>query len=81
MVQLELVPYRPVVQEFYVARVARCPVRNPAAFELYGIRNTDKDISKSRRRIGAVVETPSIYLDMTADRLFCIVDKLLCVLC
>lgn len=36
-------------------------------FELYGIRNTDKDISKSRRRIGAVVETPSIYLDMTAE--------------
>lgn len=36
-------------------------------FELYGIKNTDKNISRSRRRMGAVVETPSIYLDMTAE--------------
>ena len=36
-------------------------------FELYGIKNSDKTISKSRRRMGAVVETPSIYLDMTAE--------------
>lgn len=35
-------------------------------FELYGVKNTDKAIYKSRRRMGAVVETPSIYLDMTA---------------
>lgn len=35
-------------------------------FELYGVKNTDKTIYKSRRRMGAVVETPSIYLDMTA---------------
>lgn len=35
-------------------------------FEIYGIKNTDKAISNSRRRMGAVVETPAIYLDMTA---------------
>ncbi|MBQ3969234.1 MAG: ATP-binding cassette domain-containing protein [Clostridia bacterium] len=36
-------------------------------YELYGIKNKDKNISQSRRRIGAVIETPSIYLDMTAE--------------
>lgn len=36
-------------------------------YSLYGIENTDKAISQSRRRMGAVVETPSIYLDMDAE--------------
>ncbi|MCM1286744.1 MAG: ATP-binding cassette domain-containing protein [Clostridium sp.] len=36
-------------------------------FTLYGRKNLDRDISKSRKRMGAVVETPSIYLDMTAE--------------
>lgn len=46
-----------------------CGLQNPTSGEytLYGIKNTDKNILKSRRRIGAVVETPSIYLDMTAE--------------
>lgn len=46
-----------------------CGLQEPASGEytLYGIKNTDKDIAKSRRRMGAVVETPSIYLDMTAE--------------
>lgn len=35
-------------------------------FVLYDRKNTDKQIGKSRRRMGAVVETPSIYMDMTA---------------
>ena len=35
-------------------------------FTLYGI-NSSGNIAKARRRIGAVVETPSIYLDMTAE--------------
>lgn len=34
---------------------------------LYGIDSGEKSIVRSRRRMGAVVETPSIYLDMTAD--------------
>ena len=46
-----------------------CGLQHPTSgdFELYGIKNSDKTISKSRRRMGAVVETPSIYLDMTAE--------------
>ena len=36
-------------------------------YTLYGRKNTAHDISRSRRRMGAVVETPSIYLDMTAE--------------
>lgn len=46
-----------------------CGLQRPTSgdFELYGIKFNDKSISKSRRRMGAVVETPSIYLDMTAE--------------
>ena len=46
-----------------------CGLQSPTSgdFELYGVKNSDKTISKSRRRMGAVVETPSIYLDMTAE--------------
>ena len=46
-----------------------CGLQLPTSgdFELYGIKSSDKAISKSRRRMGAVVETPSIYLDMTAE--------------
>lgn len=36
-------------------------------YTLYGRKNTDKKINRSRKRMGAVVETPSIYLDMTAE--------------
>jgi ABC-2 type transport system ATP-binding protein len=36
-------------------------------YSLYGIDSRDKAIAKSRRRMGAVVETASIYLDMTAE--------------
>lgn len=45
-----------------------CGLQEPSfgEYTLYGVKNTDKDIIKARRRIGAVVETPSIYLDMTA---------------
>lgn len=46
-----------------------CGLQEPASgdYMLYGRKHTDKDITKSRRRMGAVVETPSIYLDMTAE--------------
>lgn len=36
-------------------------------FSLYGKKNADSSINQSRRRMGAVVETPSIYLNMTAE--------------
>lgn len=46
-----------------------CGLQKPTSGEytLYGRKNTEKEIVKSRRRMGAVVETPSIYLDMTAE--------------
>lgn len=46
-----------------------CGLQRPSSGEytLYGIKNSDKGINKSRRRMGAIVETPSIYLDMTAE--------------
>lgn len=46
-----------------------CGLQEPTSGEytLYGRKNTDKQVVKSRRRMGAVVETPSIYLDMTAQ--------------
>jgi len=46
-----------------------CGLQEPTAgnFALYDIQNDHKDVSKARRRMGAVVETPSIYLDMTAE--------------
>ncbi len=36
------------------------------SYTLYGTKNTDPGVGRARRRMGAVVETPSIYLDMTA---------------
>lgn len=45
-----------------------CGLQLPTSGEytLNGIRSTNGDIAKARRRIGAVVETPSIYLDLSA---------------
>ena len=46
-----------------------CGLQEPTggSFTLYGVRNTDARICRSRRRMGAVVETPSVYTDMTAE--------------
>lgn len=45
-----------------------CGLQEPTggSFTLYGAKNTDERIGRCRRRMGAVVETPSIYMDMTA---------------
>ena len=45
-----------------------CGLQEPDSgiYRIYGIKNTDPQIVRSRRRMGAVVETPSIYLDMNA---------------
>ena len=47
-----------------------CGLQDPSAgsFTLYGTKNTEHGISKARRRLGAIVETPSIYLNMTAEQ-------------
>lgn len=46
-----------------------CGLQKPTSGEytLYGIKNTEERIVQSRRRMGAVVETPSIYADLTAE--------------
>lgn len=46
-----------------------CGLQEPTdgSFALYGVKNTDAKIERCRCRMGAVVETPSIYLDMTAE--------------
>ena len=45
-----------------------CGLQRPSAGEymLYGELYSSKQIKKARRRMGAVVESPSVYLDMTA---------------
>lgn len=47
-----------------------CGLQEPTsgAFSLYGIPGGSREINKARRRMGAVVETPSIYMDMTAEQ-------------
>lgn len=46
-----------------------CGLQKPTSggFMLYGVNHTENKIHDVRRRIGAVVETPSIYLNMTAE--------------
>ncbi|MBP3918050.1 MAG: ATP-binding cassette domain-containing protein [Clostridia bacterium] len=45
-----------------------CGLQVPTSgvYTLWGVKNNEKGITNMRRRMGAVVETPSIYLDMTA---------------
>ncbi len=46
-----------------------CGLQAPSkgSYTLYGIDSDSRDITRSRRRMGAVVEAPSVYLDMTAE--------------
>ncbi len=46
-----------------------CGLQLPTSgtYTLYGIDSRQKEIVKARRRMGAVVETPSVYMDMTAE--------------
>lgn len=48
-----------------------CGLQIPSGGEytLYGIKNSSKGLHEAQRRMGAVVETPSIYLDMTASEI------------
>lgn len=45
-----------------------CGLQEPTegSFSLYGMKNSDSTIVNARRRMGAVVESPSIYLDLSA---------------
>lgn len=46
-----------------------CGLQNPTngTYTIYGIQNTDKQILDVRKRMGAIIETPSIRLDVTAE--------------
>ncbi len=46
-----------------------CGLQSPTLgdYTLYGVENRSPKISRARRKMGAVVETPSIYLDMSAE--------------
>lgn len=45
-----------------------CGLQEPdsGSYTLYGVKNSSPFIHRARRRMGAVVETPSLYPDMTA---------------
>lgn len=46
-----------------------CGLQTPTSgtYTLYGKKNTEGSLARERRRMGAVVETPSIYGSMTAE--------------
>lgn len=46
-----------------------CGLQHPTSgnYTLFGSPHTSRDIRNCRKRMGAVVETPSLYLDMTAE--------------
>ncbi len=46
-----------------------CGLQKPTkgTYLIYGISSDNKRIKNARKRMGAIVETPSIYLDMTAE--------------
>ena len=46
-----------------------CGLQEPTSgsFTLYGVKNTAAKIERARRRMGAVVESPAVYPDMTAE--------------
>ena len=46
-----------------------CGLQNPTkgTYTIYGIPNTDKQILNVRKRMGAIIETPSIRSDATAE--------------
>ena len=50
-----------------------CGLQEPTggSFTLYGVKNTDAKIERARRRMGAVVESPAVYPDMTAEENLC----------
>ncbi len=46
-----------------------CGLQEPSSgsFTLFGVQSGSRDMADARRRIGAVVETPALYMDMTAE--------------
>ena len=46
-----------------------CGLQKPSSgtYSIYGISNKNKKMIETRKRIGAIIETPSLCLDMTAE--------------
>lgn len=46
-----------------------CGLQKPTSgkYFIYGVSNESSEISRSRQRIGAIIEIPSLCLDMTAE--------------
>ena len=46
-----------------------CDLQKPTSgsYTIYGIKNTDKRILEARKKMGAIIETPSIRLEATAE--------------
>ncbi len=46
-----------------------CGLQRPSNgnYSIYGIKNTSNQIGNARKRMGAIIETPSICMDMTAE--------------
>ena len=46
-----------------------CGLQKPTngSYKIYGIKNTEKEILDVRKRMGAIIETPSIRLESTAE--------------
>ena len=47
-----------------------CGLQEPSggSYSIYGVDRSDRKIAASRRRMGAVIEKPAIYLNMTAKQ-------------
>lgn len=45
-----------------------CGLQNPTSgdYTIYGVKNSNNNMSSVRKRMGAIIETPSIYGEMTA---------------
>ena len=46
-----------------------CGLQRPTSgsFEMFGISNGSRDIYQARKQMGAIVETPALFMDMTAE--------------
>ena len=46
-----------------------CGLQKPTngSYKIYGVKNTEKEILDVRKRMGAIIETPSIRLEATAE--------------
>ena len=45
-----------------------CGLQKPSSgtYSIYGVNSTEKEIISVRKRIGAIIETPSVYQEMSA---------------